>query len=109
MSSDFMIKVKGNNIKRKYRRWILTIFFGMCLILGPLGQANGGLLEKPAYPQNGGVIVPPGNPIEIAVAMFNGWPNSTDINLAVQMAMDDYGSRRSELPHRVLRKLPFGL
>ncbi len=92
MLNDFMIWTKGKRLIVKNKRWILSIFLGMCLILGPLGQANGSLLDKPTYPQNGGVIVSPGNPIEIAVAMFNGWPNSADINLAVQMAMDDYGS-----------------
>jgi hypothetical protein len=83
---------KRRNLIRKNPRWFLSIFLGVCLILGPLGQANGSLLENPASPQNGGIVVPPGNPIEIAVAMYNAWPNSMDINLAVQMAMDDYGS-----------------
>jgi hypothetical protein len=47
---------------------------------------------SPAIPQNGTVTVPSGDPIEIAVVMFDGWESAQDTYDAAQMAINDYGS-----------------
>jgi hypothetical protein len=43
-----MIWAKGQNPIRKYQRWVFSVFIGLCIILGPIGQANGSLLGKAA-------------------------------------------------------------
>lgn len=37
------------------------------------------------------VIIPPGSPVEIAFATWPGYPGASDLSIAAQMAMSDYG------------------
>ena len=46
------------------------------------------------------VVVPAGSPVQIAVAMWTGFPTSQDTFDAVQMAFDDYGQIKGFSTHR---------
>lgn len=59
------------------------------------GLVSSGFAYPPASPQArqiSAVIVPSGSPIEIAVALWSGFPNIGDLFTASQMAIDDYGA-----------------
>jgi Beta xylosidase C-terminal Concanavalin A-like domain len=65
-------------------RWLAALLIALGLLTS-VGVA------APAIPQNGSVIIPPGSPIQIAVATCNTFTTFQDHLDAVQMAMDDYG------------------
>jgi predicted GH43/DUF377 family glycosyl hydrolase len=73
-------------------RWLTAFVVGLSLIL-PLGAPVGAASSaRSDLLQPGIVIVPPGDPIEIATVMLWAWDATQDHLDAVQMAMDDYGS-----------------
>ena len=63
-------------------RWLVIL----CLALCVFPQAP----TRAASPDSD-VIVPPGSPIEIALAAWPGYPGAPDLPIAAQMAMSDYG------------------
>ena len=71
----------------------ITILIAVELFVGAKLYTNGETIEGAVlgYSPPDEVIVAPGEPVQIAVAMFEGWSTYQDIYDAVQMAIDDYG------------------
>jgi hypothetical protein len=74
---------------------MLALFFGLSIVAAT-GFSSGILKGAAAAavlipPPSVAVIVPPGDPIEIAVANSLPVPEAADMPLAVQMAVSDYG------------------
>src|SRR3990170_393434 len=70
---------------------LTAILMVVGLLLFSLGMAPRGVYSTLAAPSDGTVTIPPGDPIEIAAAMFYGFATFQDFFDAVQMAIDDYG------------------
>jgi hypothetical protein len=67
-------------------RWLLVLIF----VLSGLAPISAGSRANAASPQDV-VIVPAGDPIQIAFATWPGWVGYQDFYDAFQMAVDDYG------------------
>jgi hypothetical protein len=67
------------------------LFVAAVLCLAGTAPASPALAVSHTAAQNGPVIITPGNPIEIAVALDFNWPTVQDWFDAVEMAFADYG------------------
>ena len=71
-----------------------AILFVVILIwgFGAVSSAHADTPASPAMPLNGAVIIPSGDPIEIALITDEFWNSIQYVTATVQMAMDDYGT-----------------
>jgi branched-chain amino acid transport system substrate-binding protein len=80
-----------NTSKSRSLHYLITVV----IVLGLLIPASSSTLAVSPAAQTkvaaSTVTIAPGNPIEVAFAMWFGWGTAQDLFDAVQMALDDYG------------------
>lgn len=79
---------------RNLRRLVSIVTILICVgLLSPGFHSTDAIASSLSATANGGVIIAPGDPVEIAIANFSGDPftDAADIPLAIQLAIADYG------------------
>lgn len=76
--------------KHTYKKLINALIV-LALFFFPIGLTQASTVDRTPNPFGGTVIVPPGDPIEIAIANPTGIPAAADLPLAVQLALSDFG------------------
>jgi hypothetical protein len=80
-----------NTSKPHSLRYLITLVIALSLLIPASSSTLAVSSAAQAKADSSTVIVSPGNPIEVAFAMWFSWGTAQDLFDAVQMALDDYG------------------